>query len=313
MQKQRIILIIGIILSLTSLVIVKVYIDQKQRELAAAAKRKVEAFKADFQQNQVSVLIAKQEIPKGSTIEAEALDIAIVPRDFVQPQVVTSLDRITGMITIAPFAAGEQITLSKLSPPRQAGGLAEITPVGKRATMVGVDNISTLIGMLRPGDYVDVFALLGMPVQTPQGVQTNNVVVPLFQNVLVLAVGADIGGPPQTETRSRYRQEETPADPNANMVTLALSPQEASIMAFAAEQGKIRLILRSPTDSQIQQTMPANWDTLFQYIMPNVPNQPQDDEELAPASRAQELPTKPKEDTIEIYRGMSKDTVTISK
>jgi hypothetical protein len=45
-------------------------------------------------------------------------------------------------------------------------------------------------------------------------------------------------------------------------------PQEANLLTFAQEaQGKIRLVLRSPADAQIEPAEPASWDTLFQKII----------------------------------------------
>jgi pilus assembly protein CpaB len=310
-QKQRIILIIGIVLAVISLVLVRVYIAEQDKALEVRKKREVESFKTEFKQSQTSVLIAKQDIPRGATVEPENLEIGIIPREYVQPQAVTSLDRIAGMITIAPVAAGEQLSMTKLSQPRHAGGLAEVTPVGKRAVTMIADNIASLVGMVKPGDYVDVITLLPVPIQTKEGQQTSMAVIPLFQNVLVLAVGRDIGGP-LLKTESRYKTEQ-PVE-SSPLITLALSPQEANLIAFAQEQGKIRLILRSPADSQVQPTYPASWDTLFQYIMPVTPQaveQPQEPQVDMPV----EKPKPPKEegDVVEIYRGLNKDTVVLPK
>jgi Flp pilus assembly protein CpaB len=316
MQKQKVILIIGIILAITSLVIVKVYIDQKTQAVNDSARKKIESFKATFTENAASVLVAKDTIPKGTTIDAEQLDIKIIPRDYVQAQAISSLDRIAGMITVMEIPVGDQITLNKLAQPRQAGGLAEVTPVGKRAVTISVDSVSNLVGMLKPGDYVDVGAIVAVPVQTPQGPQTNIAVIPLFQNILVLAVGQDIGGPIMRAEGGRYKKDEKPPDPNP-LITLALTPQEVSIMAFVQEQGKTRLTLRSPADSQIQATVPASWDTLFQYIMPSMQQQkPPEEEKSAQPVVVEESPKEePKEkgDVVEIYRGLTRDTITIPR
>jgi len=67
------------------------------------------------------------------------------------------------------------------------------------------------------------------------------------------------------------------------------------------EQGKIRLVLRSPGDTQTQQVAPASWDTLFRTVMPQAFQQQE-----KPAA----APVKPKK-TVEIYRGLSKEIKTI--
>jgi hypothetical protein len=81
------------------------------------------------------------------------------------------------------------------------------------------------------------------------------------------------------------------------VITLALSAQEANLIAFVQEQGKIRLILRSPGDTQVQPVAPASWDTLFRTVMPQAFTQPQED-------------TKPQK-KVEIYRGLQKEIRTL--
>lgn len=295
-MQRRVALIIGAVLSLIAIVMVKLYVDQQRRAFREAAQRQL----AQERANQTSVLVARADIPKGTPIEPDMLAAAIIPKEYIQPQAVTSLDRIAGMVTALPIAKGEQISLGKLISSQQAarGSLAMATPVGKRAVSITVDNISSLGGMIRPGDYVDVIAMAPIPVIAPDGKQTTQVsVIPLFQNVLVLAVGQDLGGL-APEVGSRYKKE-TKAEPSP-LITLALSSQEASLIAFMQEQGKIRLILRSPADSQIQPVVPASWDTLFMYLAPQ--------EALKQAQR-EEAPKK----VVEIYRGLQKEVVPLSR
>ena len=293
MQRQKIILIIGVVLAITAIVMINFYLEEQRQIMARKAQKEIET----IQTNQVSVLVAKRDIPKGAAVSAEALEVSIVPNNFVQPQVVTSLDRISGMVTLAPILKGEQISLSKLTYPRSSGALSDATPVGKRAITVVVDNISSLVGMIKAGDYVDVIANLNIPVQGPDGKQAlQGVVVPLFQNVLVLAVGQDTGA----KERERYQKEGKDANPP---ITLALAPKEASIIAFVQEQGKIRLILRSPSDAQIEPLQPANWDTLFEYIMPREKQQ-LEDKKQGPDSNV---------GYVEVYRGLNKEKVPITQ
>ncbi|MCX5697940.1 MAG: Flp pilus assembly protein CpaB [Candidatus Omnitrophica bacterium] len=294
--KQKIILIAGVVLAIIGIMMVKVYIDQQRQQAVERANEAIQSQQA----NQASVLVAKQDIPKGVTVPPESLEIAIVPNRFVQPQAVTSLDRIAGMITVAPISKGEQITLSKLTFQRRSGALAELTPVGKRAITISVDAVSSsLLGMLKVGDYTDIIALLPVPVQTPDGKQASQIaVIPLFQNVLVLAVGRETGG------SSGKKEEAQEANPP---VTVALTPQESSLLAFVQEQGKLRLVLRSPGDSQIEPIAPASWDTLLQYIMPKekVPVQ-------AEKENKKDKEPAPDEGYVEIYRGSTKGKSTLS-
>lgn len=299
MQKQRLILIIGIALGLLAVFMAKVYIDQQRSIIQDQAKKAV----AQIQASQTAVLVAKKDILRGTVIEPEMLETAIIPNQYIQPQAVASLDRIAGMIAVAPISKGEQISLSKLSYSKQegagGGSLAEATPIGKRAVTISVDNLASLAGMVKSGDYVDIIAMLPVPVQTAEGKQaTQAAVMPLFQNVLVLAVGQEIGAIAMAQPESRYKREEKREASPSPLITLALNPQEASLIAFVQEQGRIRLILRSPADSKIESLQPASWETLFQYLMPREAVKAQVPDESA--------------GYVEIYRGMSKERIPLS-
>jgi pilus assembly protein CpaB len=306
MPRQRIILIIGIVLALIAVFMIKVYLDQQRLEVQEQAKKKI----AQLQANQAAVLVAKQDIPRGTVIEPDMLETAVVPNQFVQPQAVTSLDRIAGMITVVPISQGEQITLNKLSTQKgisAGGGLAELTPVGKRAITIAVDNIASLAGMIRPGDYVDVIAMIPVPVQTADGKQAAQAaVMPLFQNVLVLAVGTETSAVPAAQPESRYKKQE--AKEPSPLITLALASQEASLIAFVQEQGKIRLTLRSPADSKTEPIQPASWDTLFQYLMPKEMQQKTPEQ---PAVKKEPIVPADTTTYIEIERGGAKEKVPL--
>ena len=298
LQKQHIILIAGGILAIAAVIMVNAYIKQQRQETQAQAKKAL----ANIQVNQTAVLVAKQDIPKGSVIGSEMLETAIVPNKFVQPNAATSLDRVSDMVTVAVISKGEQITLTKLSSKQQRGGgnLAGLTPVGTRAITISVDSIASLGGMIKPGDYVDVIAMVLVPAQGAGGEQGTQVaVLPLFQNILILAVGQDTRGGMAQEEASRYASKKE-ENASVGLITLALDPQQASLIAFVQEQGKIRLTLRSPADAQVGPIQPASWETLFKYIMP------------APAAPAE----KSVEDNtvyVEVYRGLNKEKMPLSR
>lgn len=305
MPKQRIIILaVAVLLGIVALFMVKAYLDQREQAIIASANKALETAKEEKISNQVTVFVAKQNIPSGATISSNMLDPKIASTQQVKPSVIVSLDKIVGMTAMVNIAKNELITADKLSAPgkeSQQTGLSQLTPPGKRAITINVDNISGLVGMIKPGDYVDVLTTLPLPVKTPDGKQATQVVtLPLFQNISVLAVGQEIGTTIAQD--ERYKKKETSAKAEAApLITLALSPQEASLLAFAQEQGKIRLVLRSPVDSKTQPIQPATWDTFFQYITP-----PEQLEKEAKAKQQQGP-------TVEIYRGLNKEQVPLTR
>jgi len=293
-MKRRFPLIIGIILGVVAIILTNQHIQQERRRVIHETRQEL----VQVQKDLVSVVIAKTEIPAGGTIEVRDLDMQLVHISGLQPNAARSLERIIGMMTAVPISKGEQILLSKLISTERATSLAVATPVGKRAITIPVDTISSVGGMIKPGDYVDVMGIVDIPI-TQEGKQVaQTAILPLFQNVLVLAVGLQFAGTPPLAKR------EVPKE-SAPIITLAVSPQEANLIAFVSEQGKIRFTLRSPADSRIQPITPASWDTLFQYLYPEMGKK--GEEPLPP-----DVP-KEKKREIEIYRGLQRETLPLEK
>ena len=283
MQKQRLIIAIaGVVLGLIAVVMVNIYIN----DMSAEAKRKAERELDKMRRNQAVVLVAKQDIPVDTVIQSGMLETSIVPREYVQPQVAASLDNVSDMVTIAPISRGEQISFTKLSTSSQMvkhRDLASITPVGKRAVGVSAENISDVAGLIKPGDSVDLIAVLSMTKEDKEGKKiAEQTIVPAFQNVLILAVGQE------TDVNARPGKQKE----KINQITVALSPTEANILAFLQEQGKIRISLRSSEDSHIEAVESTTWESVLEEI---------------PALKEKEA------ESIDIYRGLRKEKITLSK
>jgi pilus assembly protein CpaB len=286
-SKKFLPLIIAAILGLIATFLVNNYIKQTSEEASKRATLREESLS--------SVVIAKQDIPSGVIIKESMLKEEKVYRSVLQPKAATSMDRITDKITIAPIAKGEQVLLNKVTVSGQELSLSMKVPAGKRAITIPVDDISSVGGMIRPGDHVDVIGMVPVPAVNAEGKRVNQLTtMPLFQDVLVLAVGQEFTS---SVAAARAKKEEKAA---SSVITFALAPQEANFIIFVQEQGKIRLLLRSPGDAQLQPAAPASWDTLFRAIMPQAFQEP---------IKHTEAPVPQKK--VEIYRGLQKEIKTI--
>jgi pilus assembly protein CpaB len=265
----------------------------KRRELEEAEKRKVK---------KIAILVAARSIAPGVPIVAEDITSREVPEDYVQPGAIASSINIVGVFSQGQILEGEQILRNKLgAPPPKPRIISDITPRGKRAVSVMVENIASLTGLLQPGDYVDALAIITPPPgstidaivnRSPRGQgdkqEKKTVTLPLFQNVQVLAIGADTGGEHVEQASKAGRGSTTP-----NSVTLSLTPQESALVSFIQEQGKIKLVTRSNADLSQAEVDPVNWDNLFEYLYPK-------------AREEGKLPV-----TVEIYRGLQKEVVPL--
>jgi pilus assembly protein CpaB len=110
-----------------------------------------------------------------------------------------------------------------------------------RALTIRVGESSAFGGLLRPGDRCDVLLTALRPGSTEQ------VTVPLLQNVLVLSVGEDTGGPDANDERQRRQGRD---------VNVAVTIEQAGLLTLAGEQGTLRLVLRNPEDVTILEGLP---------------------------------------------------------
>jgi pilus assembly protein CpaB len=310
--RKKILIVVAIACGILAALLGRAYIADKETELKkqmTLVKQREAKELAAKQQNKVAVLVAARNITPGVPILPEDLVTREVPEEFLQPGAIKASVNIIGMLVQTPIIPGEQILRTKLgAPPEKPRILSEITPKGKRAVPVIVDNIASLSGLLQPGDYIDALAIITPPqgsylyalaVDNTSGAQQSNknesklVTLPLFQNVLVLAIGSEMGGPASGARGDKPKEKTKGSD---NSVTLSLSPQEAALVSFIQEQGKIRLVMRSNSDVSQSKVDPVNWDNLFDYLYP----------------KAKDHGGKPPA-TVEIYRGLQKEVIPLSE
>lgn len=282
--QKRLPLIIALVSGIVAMIFGNSFLQQREREVAAQARLLKEG-KAE------EILVAQEDIPKGATIEEKMVGIEKVPSKFIQPRATNSLERVVDKIALAPISKGEQILLSKVGSGLQDfSSLAYRTPPGKRAITIPVDNISSVGGMIRPGDNVDVLGIIPQAGEVEGKQVTQYVTVPLFQKVLVLAVGSDIGAGTAKGEKIVI-----------NTITIALAPSDATMIAFIQEQGKLRFILRSPTDNEVFPIQSAGWDTLTEYLFPGM------------MRRVQDADRPPPPPEVEVYMGTERKTMPLEK
>lgn len=287
-------LIIAVASAFIATILVITWLNQQQRRMAEDMSKR---FK-ELHSNTVDAIYAKADIPKGKIISEDMIFTKPMTKSSLPIEAATSVARVIDRISAVNIKEGSIIQLDMVGPP-VAGEytLAMKTPIGKRAISVPVDNISSLVGMIKPGDYVDVISLILLPAMVEGKQAAQPATVPLFQNVQVLAVGSQLGRPQEAEISLRRRREEPGLKESVPLITLALSPEETNLLAFVQEQGKIRLVLRSPADAKTEVVQPANWETLLKYLYPNIDLHPVEEE-----------PSQ-----VEVMRGFKKEMMPITQ
>ena len=169
--------------------------------------------------------------------------------------------------------------------------LAVKTPPGKRAITIQIDSLSAVGGLINPGDYVDVLAHLNIPnPESTSKAGQDTITAMIFQKIQVLAIGTNLQTPGQYEVQQK----------TANLlVTFALDPDEAGLMTFAQQNGKVQLVLRSPAETEQRMLQAATWQTLSDYVL-----EKQGTDISAPKSQANIEPAAEEvKPFIQIFRG----------
>lgn len=150
-------------------------------------------------------------------------------------------------------AAQAQASKPSAAPVASSTSLGVKTPMGKRAITIMVDRINAVGGMISPGDHIDIIVHLTVPdANDPKTSKT--LTLTLFQNISVIAVGTSTQGG------------EVPQNTAAIPITLALDPQEASLISFAQQHGNLQLVIRPPQETQAYVLPMATWETLSEYV-----------------------------------------------
>jgi pilus assembly protein CpaB len=202
------------------------------------------------------VVVAAQDISARTTLDAGMLKVAAVSTDSVLKGAFSDLDDLDGQVTRYPLLAGEQVTATKIGVQKDdETGLSFVFPQGMRAFSIQVSEESSAGGLILPGDLVDIIAILD------EGTVGIDKAVTLVQGVEVLAVAQEAqeaipaarptGTPTATPTASAVsgtlgeRPEDVEANPKARTVTLAVTQEQAQLLALVQAKGELALSLRS--------------------------------------------------------------------
>ena len=184
----------------------------------------------------VDVIVASQDVPAGQELDPLIDDGVFRPKAVDRVDllsgVITDVYQLRGQRTAYPILAGEQIAGARLAGPLQAAGGALGIPDGLQAASITLQPQRVVAGAIKQGDRVEVFGTFS---GRSNGNETTHVVIP---DALVLAVARPDGGTGSPES----------GDVTA---TLAVTPEQASVLIFTQEQGHVWLTLLPPNQAGV--------------------------------------------------------------
>lgn len=212
----------GGLLGLAASVTAYHYLEREESQLR-------DKMKSEQARDLVGVVVAKADLPAGAAVSADTMATRQVPKDYVYPETVLpgDFDKVSGQSLVKPLGKGHPLLRSYLSE-GGAAGLADKLKEGRRAVAINVDEVSSLNGLILPGDRIDLM----------MSVRNGGMVIPLLQGVKVLAAGAQLaprmgGQPGDDKFGLRYAT-----------LTLDVSPQEAEKVVLARGTGTLSAVLR---------------------------------------------------------------------
>ena len=172
----------------------------------------------------MTVLVAKSLIPRGTSgtliAQQHLYQVTTVPKDQLKNLAIADPAALSGHVTVADVYPGQQLTAGDFTIASVNSLPTQITG-DRRAIAISVDATHGVGGQVQSGDHVDVYVGISALIKL------------LASNVLVLAAPSSAGG---------------------NIILRVSAPQAAKF-AFAADNGKIWLVLRPQAGAT--QTPPA--------------------------------------------------------
>jgi pilus assembly protein CpaB len=216
------------------------------------------------------IVVAATDIQAGDAVNSSNVAARKVPARFVSSNAVApeDFDSIDGQKIVVALRAGDPIERGELERPDRPAFSATLVS-GERAITFPVDEISSISGMLVPGDSIDLLYTGPGITQNSFGVKEAGVagpkellnVRPILQAVPVLATGKT--------TQKRVVPTGDGGSKEVNMdfttVTLQVLPSQAEEILMAQKLGVLTAVLRNPADAKTAKLDPLD-ETAFKRV-----------------------------------------------
>jgi len=245
-MKQKIVLIVAIAMGALAFVLTNVYLRKEREELYRNAKR-------------VAIVVAREDLPEGTALTSQNLRTQEVFEAGLGRQVFRAdqMRFLIGKTLRFPLRANSPVDWVHVGANLdELHGLASTIRTGMRAISVPVSTETSVSGLVRPNDTVDILGTFNFLDEANPG-EMKTVTFTVLQDVTVLATGQETARAEMEITGGRKRS-------SYSTVTISVFPEEAELLAFAMNvKGTLTLSLRNPNDvSVLEQTPPIDFQAL---------------------------------------------------
>jgi pilus assembly protein CpaB len=193
-----------------------------------------------------TLVVAAVPLQIGARLDANNLRVIPWPANEPVAGMFARIEDCANRAVITNLAENEPVLESKLAPKESGAGLPAAIPEGMRAISVAVNEVVGVAGFVIPGTMVDVLVTGQAP-----GQSNSKITRTILENVRVLAAGQKIEqdreGKPQT----------------VPVITLLVTPDQATTLTMGSTEGKIQLALRNTIDTKKNDPLPVLQAVLF--------------------------------------------------
>ncbi len=193
------------------------------------------------------LVVATADMQVGTTVKPSDLHVVKWPADNYPKGGYAKIEDVVDRAVVSHVLAEEPLVVGRLSEKNAGVGLSSIIPPGMRAVSVRVTDVIAVSGFVFAGTRVDVL----VTGSAPGGGDNNRMTTTVLQNMLVISAGTKIQPDPRGQPE------------NVPVVTMLATPEQAEILTLAANEGRIQLVLRNPTDDKTEKPASVRVTALY--------------------------------------------------
>jgi pilus assembly protein CpaB len=213
MNRRWVIPAVAAVLAIFTTLAVIQYLQSLRKQATVVAPMRMEG-----------VVVAKVDIAERKIVSADLLEVRQIPFTAVHPRAARRIEDVANRVALAQISADEQVLITKLAPAGVNAGLSYVLPKDKRALTIAVNEVIGVAGFVFPGDRVDIVGTV-----TVKDINISKIVL---QDVPVLAVAQNVEQKPGEQPKV------------TTSATLAVTPDQAEVLAETENNGRVRLALR---------------------------------------------------------------------
>ena len=227
---NKIALLVAFVAAIAGAVLLFLYLRRYEEEVSGGTK--------------ITVLVARKQIDPGQVLADgdEMLATRDIPQAYLEDRAIRNSERarVVGLRVAMRVQAGQTLMWTDLAVATDdRRDLSSLVQNGMRALIIRASNDASF-ALIRPGDRVDVISTI-----SEGQAQDQKLTRVLLQNVLVLAVGLDMGNDtPSARPRN---------DRSDQAMTLSVNLEQAQLLSLAMEKGRLSVALRNPDDVRISE------------------------------------------------------------